>query len=104
MHLTSVKAMAKLEKIGGGALALWWVHKIELLGCKYGKILSTTTVFFHFLRGALAPSNDYVASPLKGLMCFRISPTYEVMPSIQILEILMMLTTCKIVKCIFLRL
>ena len=49
-----MKAMAKLEKIGGGALALWWVHKIELLGCKYGKILSTTTVFFSLFKGCIS--------------------------------------------------
>ena len=78
--------------------------KLSYWGANMVKILAQLLFFFYFLGGALAPSNDYVASPLKGLMCFRISPTYEVMPSIQILEILMMLTTCKIVKCIFLRL
>jgi len=51
--------------------------KLSYWGANMVKILAQLLFFFHFLGGALAPSNDYVASPLKGLMCFRISPIYE---------------------------
>ena len=59
-----VEAVAKLEQIGWGALALW-VHRVELRRCKYGETLDIINVSL-FLGGALAPIDLYIPSPLSG--------------------------------------